>query len=305
MTEIAQSGQIAQRTYVVAGNQLQLRETSDFPLDDPWSEHTRSVISGLKEEGRFDGRDFFEAGLGDGRNALLALDVAGEGGADRLTGIELDDWRLAAAVHNLTTAGIDPGRVELRQADVVEWLRADDRPIRGWSLACLPQAPRSATENDADGYQEFDTLTPYHATALGDHDIDTYGLTLNAAYLDALRARAVPGELDALLTMSDRVPPDVLRELFAKTGWKVAEVYPAEQPVQQDPDTGIDWTIVFDDGERFHEKDPEGRFVPIRALVAEARRRSGLLADGDGARETLNVYHGLSVYHLQPGVVSA
>lgn len=301
MGEATQSQQIVQRPCAVAGREIAFEETADFPREDPWSELTREVIEGLKRDGRFDGQNFFEAGLGDGRNALLALDIAGEGGASRLTGIELDDWRLAAAARNLTVAGVDPDRLNLHQADVVEWLQADGHAIRGWSLACLPQAPRIATENDADGYQEFHSLDPFHGMTLEGRSVDTYGLTLNAAYLTALRRRAEPGDLNALLTLSDRVPPTVLNQLFANTGWEIAEIYPSEEPVQQDPDTGIGWIASFDDGERFHEKDGDGQFAPIPVQVAEARRRSSLVTYGEEARDQLNVYHGLAVYHLQPG----
>jgi hypothetical protein len=288
--------------------EIVLEETADFPYDDPWSELTRRVVTDLRVAGAFDGQPFFEAGLGDARNALLALDLGTGTGAERVTGIELDDWRLEAAARNLSAAGIEDGRSDLHLSDVVEWLSADDARLSGWGLACLPQAPREATENDADGYQDFGTLEVYHEIPLGDADVDTYGLTLNAAFLDRLRQRVEPGDFDALVTLSGRVPVEVLRELFAETGWKVADVHTAEQPVQQDPDTGVGWTIPFDDGERFKERNPDGSFSPLRALHAEARRRSGLTVvhgDDHAAREALNVYHDLSVFHLQPEAQAA
>lgn len=289
---------IVERPFIVEGKEFLLEETADFPYDDPWSELTRGVVRDLNEAGAFDGRNFLEAGLGDARNALLALDL-GNGGADKLTGIELDDWRLAAASRNLAAVGIAAERVDLHQTDVVEWLTSDTSPIRGWSLACLPQAPREATENDADGYQDLDSLDRYHGVSLGEHDIDTYGLTLNAAYLGALRERAVLGDSEALVILSGRVPRGVLKELFTKTGWAIANVHNTFEPIQQDPDTGIGWTIPFDDGRRFQEKDGEGKFVPITAEEAEARREESLV-HGEEAREQLNVYHELSAYHLHP-----
>lgn len=300
MGEATQSQSIVLHPAVVGGNELLLEETADFPYDDPWSTLTRRVVNELREAGQLDGRDFLEAGLGDGRNALLALDM-GEGGASRLTGIELDDWRLAAAARNLTAAGVDPDRVDLHQTDIVEWLQSGDHFIRGLSLACLPQAPRSATENDADGYQDLDSLGPFHDVKIEGHTVDEYGLTLNAAYLGALRRRVIPdGDSTALVTLSDRVPRTVLERLFDKTGWKIFDVHQAEEPVQQDPDTGIGWIIRFDDGERFQKKDEEGQFVPISAMEAETRRQESLAYAGAEARDLLNVYHGLSVYHLYP-----
>ncbi len=274
-------------------------QTADFPYDDPWSELTRRVVGDLRDAGALDGQHFLEAGLGDARNALLALDF-GDGGAERLTGIELDEWRLKAARYNLKGTRIDPGRIALYQGDIIEWLQGDDEPIAGWSLACLPQAPHEATENDADGYQDFDTLEAFYELPLGDHTADVYGLTLNAAYLAALRKRAASDDLNALVTLSDRVPRHVFKELFAATGWAVSDVHTATEPVQQDPDTGVEWTVPFDDGKRFYERDADGLFVPLPAPLAEYERRKSLEDHGEEARDHLNVYHGLSVYHLKP-----
>lgn len=301
MTDIPNTIYPVQRHPLAVGEQqIPVLETGDFPFDDPWSTLTRQVVSGLREEGAFDGQDFLEAGIGDGRNTILAADL-GEGGAQTLTGIELDNWRLDLARHNLSLVGLDSGRLALHRGDIVEWLESGDQPIEGWSLACLPQAPGFAAENDADGYdEEAGSLERFHGMELGEYDVDTYGLTLNAAYLAALRSRIASGNFNALLTLSDRVPSGVLEELFTKTGWKIAETYAADEPVQQDPDTSVGWTIIFDDGERFRERDVNGDFVPLRALVAETRRRSGLLVHGDHARDDLNVYHGLSVYRLHP-----
>lgn len=291
---------IGERSIEIAGRELVVRQTLDFPYDDPWSEHTRRVVDALRAGGEFDGRPFLEAGIGDGRNALLAIDL-GEGGAERVTGVELDDWRLELAIDNLAAAGIDGGRIALHEGDIVSWLASGTRQIDGWSLACLPQAPGEATENDADGYAEdAPSLSEYHGGRLGDHDIDTYGLTLNAAFLATLRKRVNPRDFNVLMTFSDRVPEEALEELFDRYHWGVAETYQAGEPIQHDPDTGVGWVAKFDDGNRFQEKNPDDSFTPISAEEAEARRIRSLEEAGDDARERLNVYHGLAVYRLQP-----
>src|SRR5262245_32383995 len=68
-------------------------ETSDFSTGDPWSMHTRSVIIGMQRRGMFTGNDILEAGIGDGRNIIVAgLHTPEERG--RIVGVDLDADRL-------------------------------------------------------------------------------------------------------------------------------------------------------------------------------------------------------------------
>jgi hypothetical protein len=298
--ETDQTNRVSWRPAVDEGGQkVFLAETSDFPYDDPWSELKRGVISGLVAAGSFEGRDIFEAGIGDGRNVVAA--GFAKDTDTRLVGIELDDWRLGLARENLDALGVASERVSLHQGDIIDWLlNVPDKPLTGWGLACLPQAPRAAAENDADGYRDLGTLKPFRDILIGEHSIEDYGLTLNAAFLATLRKKVDPADFDVLITLSDRVPVEVLTKLFSSTGWSIANTHFAPRPIQQDPDTGIAWVNGFDDGFRFWEKDDRGEFVPISAAEAE-RRRLDSLSSGDQARENLNVHHGLSVYHLRPG----
>lgn len=293
-----QNPDITRGPVLVDGRELILAETADFPRDDPWSRLTRTVIANLAAAGQFDGRNILEAGLGDGRN-IFAAGFAGNT-SGHLIGVELDGWRLELARENLATVGVDHGRVSLHEGDIIDWLDDSKDQLTGWAFACLPQAPGNATINDADGYQDTDSLAPFRDLPLGKHTVDVHGLTLNAAYLARLRERVQPGDFDALVTLSGRVPEPIVEELFAQTGWQVVERFEAPDLVQQDPDTGVAWVGAFDDGQRFYERRAHEAYTHISAGEAEARRIESLALFGGSARDVLNVYHGLSVYHLQP-----
>lgn len=275
------------------GRSFDWSETKDFPINDPWSFHTRGVIQKLSKRGVFQG-DFFEAGVGDGRNVVAA---GMEKNEFKITGVDLDPWRLELAKKNLKKVGINESRLDLRQGDVISIL--DEMPsnekIKGWGIACLPQAPWIETINHADGYDGLTSLQDARKLMLKDHKVDDVGLTLNAAFLNSLRQKA-DVDFNLLLTLSDRVPEEIKRELFLKTGWRVNEEYRTKEPIQQDPDTGVAFAKSFDDGKCFLEKDNDS-YKYISAIEAE-RRRKACLNSGFG-RDSLNVYHYLTVYHLK------
>ena len=271
-------------------------ETSDFPVDDPWSQHTRRVISGIRAQGGFRS-DLFEAGVGDGRNIITAgahLD------GRKIVGVDLDGWRLDIARENFTNLKVPDERITLHEEDAVSFIKdlPDSQNLRGWAVACLPQAPGSETDNHADGFDpSLESLKNVRGLQLLGHDVDQVGLTLNAAFLKVLRGRVLSDSLNLLLTISDRVPPGIKRDLFEKTGWEVVGMYRTANPIQQDPDTGITFVENFDDGKRFFERNGGGVFESISAREAEKRRSA---SEQNGGRYSLNVYHHLSVYHLQP-----
>jgi hypothetical protein len=298
------------RQISIGGQEFTLAETDDFPREDPWSELTCGYIGQLAHSGidsrdrsnLFAGRNILEAGIGDARN-VLATGFHLPGNKAQLIGIELDDWRLEAGRHNLRAVGVADERVSLHQGDVVGWLKQtlDEPRLRGWGFACLPQAPEEATVNGADGYLKLDTLEGFIDLPLGQHTAETYGLTLNAAYLAGLRERAQLGDFRALVTLSGRVPAEVIKELLGITHWSLETS--VSSTVQQDPDTGIEWVDAFDDGQRFREKLTDGTLGDyITAEVAENRRKQALEQHGDQARNFLNVFHELSVYRLRPAV---
>lgn len=272
-------------------------EAADFPITDPWTTHTRHVLGIIQRQGGFQG-DFLEAGIGDGRNVV----AAGVHRSDaKIRGIDIDGWRGELAGHNLrTTLGIPDSRLDLQIGDVVSYLNGlSGERLTGWGVACLPQAPGIETSNDADGYDaNMPSLGKVKETMkLKGHPVDEVGWTLNAAFLQALRRRVDPRDFNLTLTLSHRVPPEFREELFAQTGWKMVKEYPTDTPIQQDPDTGIHYVNAFDDGQRFSERNPDGTYTFISATEAERRR---VLSANNGGRDSLNVYHGLSVIHLQP-----
>ncbi|GEM_PF-2534194 len=271
-------------------------ETYDFPTQDPWSLHTRSVLAAIRAKGGFHG-DFFEAGVGDGRN-IPAAGVHENGAIIR--GVDLDPWRLNIASHNLDTLGIPPSRLDLQAGDVVTYLRdLQGERLTGWGVACLPQAPGFETHNDADGYDsELVSLASVRDMKLAGHAVDEVGLTLIAAFLKILSRRVDKSDFNLILTLSDRIPPGIREALFSQTGWEAVREYRTETPIQQDPDTGVSYVHTFDDGQRFHERTASGEYASIFAGEAEQRRVASEL---DGGRASLNVYHHLSVYHLRPG----
>lgn len=280
----------------VDGIKLPWHETPDFPLTDPWSTHTRNVISTVRGTGGFKG-NFFEAGIGDARNALIA--GAGKNGGT-ITGVDLDGWRLDFARTNLANAGVPTDRIVLNSGDVVSYLHglSPEDKLSGWGVACLPQAPGFETHNHADGFDpDMPSLSGIKDLTLAGHSVDDVGLTLNGGFLAALRDR-VTVDFNLLLTMSDRVPPEIRELLFGKTGWYIAGEHRTKKPIQQDPDTGVAFVVPFDDGRRFYEKITEDVYIPMPAEEVEKRR---FASEQNGGRESLNAYHHLSVYHLKPG----
>lgn len=275
------------------------RETADFPIDDPWSRHTRGAITVVRAMGGFRG-DYTEAGIGDVRNAVAAGAHEQAMRGSTITGIDVDGWRLDVARKNLANVGVPAANVQLHEGDVVGFLQ--DLPqgerIQGWGVACLPQAPGFETENHADGFDaDLPSLTGVRNLELSGTPVDDFGLTLNAGFLDALRSHVAPSEFDLMLTLSDRVPEPIRHELFTATGWELVDQYPTERPVQQDPDTGVTYVFPIDDGRRFFEATETHGYVPISAEEAEERRRKSA---ANGGRESLNVHHHLSVSHLRP-----
>ncbi len=260
--------------------------TNDFPPSDPWSRHTREVIKGIAAEGRFQNHVVTELGIGDGRNILYA-----GGGLAGVVGVDIDSWRLDLASYNLRDiAQTTP--VEFWEGDAVglldQWGRSGER-IPGWIIACLPQSPQA--ESTADGYDaDSDALAAYR-------EWNVFGLSLNAAVLDKLRQVTYPASR-TLIVLSDRIPPHIKEQLFERTGWDVENVYQTRTPIQQDPDTGIEYVAAYDDGERFYERREDGFFTPISATEAEKRRIGSM--DSGAERAELNVYHHVSLYELSP-----
>lgn len=264
-------------------------ETVDFPYSDPWSIFMRRVIAAVREEGWFKGQSITEFGIGDGRN----IREVGSG-IKEAVGVEIEKWRLQTAGVNLVTGAARLScPVDLWRADVVEFLQkfkqtTDRNRLSGWVIMCLPQSPEGL--NTADRYDGSFTLDSYRT------DWDLYGLTLNAATLDNLRAIA-DSNLRVLTILSDRVPPEMRLKMISKTGWQVERQFQTPKPIQQDPDTGVHWVSEIDDGQRFYELVVSGQYCSISAIEAEKRRLASVVSGG--GRDELNVYHHLTIYQLR------
>lgn len=276
-------------------------EAPDFRRSDPWSVHMRRTIEKVRDKGGFTG-NLIEAGVGDGRNIITAIDASRSdrlGKIDKIVGVDVDNWRLDLARKNFTTAGIPPEKYELYSGGIVNYLlkRPEKDKITGWGIACLPQAPIGETVNHADGADpKVDSLGIAKGMQLNGNSVDTYGLTLNAAFLTALGKRVDQKDFNLLIILSDRIPPNAREELFRSTGWGIQDEHKTNAPIQQDRDTGVAYVSKYDDFERFYQKKMDGRFEPIYAKEAERRRVDCLRTAG----EELNVYHHLSVYHVSP-----
>lgn len=276
--------QIGLTTLEINGKVVPHLQTVDFPVNDPWSLLFRRSIAELRIKRAFKGSLVTELGIGDGRNIKeVGSNVAG------VVGIDIERWRIEVASINLGSASeITP--LELWKGDAVTYLdklKRGKSSLSGWAILCLPQSPEG--ENSADRYDGASNLDTYRS------DWDESGLTLNAAVLDHLR-EVSDLNLRALIILSDRVPEEIKRSFFTRTGWVVENLDRTIVPIQQDPDTGIAWVEKIDDGRRFYEK-VDGYFEPISAFEAERRRKESL--ESGLGREVLNVYHGLTVYQLR------
>lgn len=266
-------------------------ETTDFELRDPWSRELRKAIREESARGGFKGKPVTEFGAGDGRNLR-------EIGTDTgpIVAVDVDEWRLVAAAANLTSDQRDR-QIELWHGDAVDYLSAvqtEGKKIAGRAIMCLPQSP--AGLNAADKIQPKPNLTQFQPRW------GEFGLTLNAAVLTRLSEVATE-DLRTMVIVSNRVLDRERAALPKETGWEVERQIEITQ-VQQDPDTPIGWVERFDDGFRFFETVAENgdgtKYCPIPAKEAE-NRRATCLAEGHG-RETLNVYHGLTIWRLAPAI---
>jgi len=270
----------------LAGENVDHLETWDFDTKDPWSVFKRQEIGIRRLAGWFNGQTVLEFGSGDGRN----FREAGKD-ATRVIGVEKEEWRSAAAWHNLVNIeGRSPETVEIWTGCAVDYLtklRDEKKKVNVRVIACLPQSPEGI--NTADKYDASFNIASYKA------DWDKAGLTLNAAALDNLR-KVASAETRALVIISDRVLPKDQSRLFRETGWEIVAQAKTKDPVQQDPDTGVAYVQAYDDRERFWEK-ANGVFRPIDAVTAENRRLQSMQTQG---RAALNVYHDLTEFEIRP-----
>jgi len=271
-----------------------LKTTKDFPDTDPWFKWLADDIEGHPE--RFAGRKYLEFGIGGGLQAIAALKgLEKKPNLDPITniwGIDIDDWRLDIAAKNLN--GFKTPN-SLYQGDAVQWIEEQQEKIINTAIImCLPQAP---LPEQAEGYDS--NADTYHVDLLPEFakKYNKYGLGLNAAVLGTL-IEHVGEATDVSAVFSGRVPENVIRDMVHDLGWRVINISETFEPIQQDPDTDISYVLKYSKEspeDLFYEKLLNNKFSPISADEAEKRL---LLANKD--RNNFNVYHYVSVWHLEP-----
>lgn len=272
-----------------------LKTTRDFPDSDPWFNWLADDIEANPE--RFAGREYLEFGIGGGLQAVAALTGLGKKPnlppIEKIIGIDIDDWRLDIAAQNLGKFTTVP--YILYQEDAVQWVEElQEKIVKTAIVMCLPQAP---LPEQAEGYNSNADTYDVNKLPQIARKYNKYGLGLNAAVLGTL-IQHVGEATDVSVVFSGRVPENVIRDMIRDLGWRVVDIVETPEPIQQDPDTDISYVLDYANKspeDLFYEKQPDGEFSPISAVEAEKR----LLA-ANKKRDNLNVYHYVSVWHLEP-----
>ncbi|MBI4973328.1 hypothetical protein HZC27_01830 [Candidatus Roizmanbacteria bacterium] len=272
--------------------------TFDFTDVDPWFRLLADYNEAHPKQ--FTGRTYLELGIGGGLQAVAAL-TGLEKRLDlppitKITGIDIDAWRLNIAAQNLDRFSRTP--YTLYQGDAVRWIEEQqEKIIDTAAIMCLPQAPLPKSATLRDGHDS--TADTYHEELLPKfaQKYNRWGLGLNAAVLGAL-IKHVGNNTDVSAVFSGRVPENVIRDMVYELGWKIVNVVQTAEPIQQDPDTDISYVGKYAEEsyeDLFYEKLPGGKFGPIQADEAERRLRLA-----DKSRDNFNVYHHVAVWHLEP-----
>lgn len=272
-----------------------LKTTKDFPDIDPWFKWLADDIEEHPE--RFANRKYLEFGIGGGLQVIAAL----EGFKKKaylpkildITGIDIKGYKLNIAAWNLNQFSTP---FTLYKEDAVQWIEGQREKIINTAIVmCLPQAPLEKAKpkkfrSSADTYS-LDLLPKFAKK------YNRWGLGLNAAVLGTL-IQHVGEATDVSAVFSGRVPENVIRNMLSDLGWRVIDIAETPEPIQQDSDTDISYVKKYENKSLenlFFEKLLNGGFSPISAKEAENR----LLA-AKGKRDNLNVYHHVSVWHLEP-----
>jgi len=277
------------QTFLARGEDIiPFLEAPEFRLTNPWSFFFRSVLTQLRDESAFSGKQMHELGVGDGRNFFHMGDEL-----KNPAGIDAHMPMLQLAAENLAHLKFP---VDLYFGDAVAFVKQPGEAWDGYVAICLPQTPPQETsENKLVGTfrSENPHLEPYA-------EWKTSGLQLVAATLGELVKRA-KHDLRVLLLLSGRVPTAERETMIHSTGWAIRRVLATNESdiAQQSAYVSLAYTQVYADSSEhlFWERTATGVLAPIDPIEAEKRR---LAAYNSSTNEHPNVYHHLYVYLLEP-----
>lgn len=184
-----------------------------FNPKDEWADVLRAGLRKANLSGRV-----IEIGVGTGANIVAAL-----AHHPAITAIWSSDYSASvaqlAAQNVMGIRGIDQSKFHpiVTQSDLLEGFRqyeGEDAPL-DVIFACIPQV--RLPEN----VDQPDQLAHYYSGDVpeGYEKFDQYDLTLNARLLMQAGKHLEPGEGRIILNLAGRVPMEVLKEMFAHTGF--------------------------------------------------------------------------------------
>ncbi len=277
------------KVYLTVNNKtIPFLETVEFRLDNPWSSFFRSVLTQLRDEAQFSGKDVKELGVGDARNFFyLGNELKGS------AGIDAHQPALQLAAENVAHLKF---LVDLYLGDVVAFIKQPGEAWGGVVIACLPQTPtQDSSENKLVGTfnPENPHLEPYAQWKES-------GLQLMAATLGELSKRAKK-DLQVLIVLSGRVPTSERGDMIRATGWAIRRIFATNELniAQQSESVSVAYAQIYADNSEnlFWGKTANGSLAPIDPIEAEKRR---LISHQSSTKGKPNVYYHLYAYLLEP-----
>lgn len=290
------------RSYDQRHSKLEFFELNEFPKSDPWHSFFEGVIR--KEARVFSGKTILEGGTGNGSLMLEAIFATQDQGLqtpERIIGVDKNATGLDLAYHHLQQVG-HGDRTELWHGGIIQFLELHDQIPAQVGVFCLPQVPQPHRSRLKEKLRmsESDSYDPAFVPTYA-HKYNDVGLGLIGATLTELHDR-VPNDFTGYFIFSDRIPTHRIDDMIADTGWEIREEFRTPQPIQHDPDTKLDAYAYIkgqDDSHPHFFELKEGAYHPISTQEAIDRVNVPGVT-----RDTLNVYHHLSVLKLQKAGIS-
>ena len=196
----------------VSGNIQVTAET--FRPDDEWAQVLRVGLERADLSGRG-----IEIGVGAGVNLISVLDRYAS--ITNLWGSDIDAHVAQLAALNVrAVSGIPSEKFTpiLGSSDLLDGFRnvEGNSAALDFIFACIPQV-----RLPADGSARPDQLAHYYSGPVpeGFEEFDHYDMTLNARLLMQAGDHLTPGSGKIILNLAGRVPLEVLKKMFAQTGF--------------------------------------------------------------------------------------